>query len=33
MLLTSPVFVEVVELYTLHEGRPPAIFNFQAQAS
>ena len=34
MLLTSLIFVELVEeLYTLHGGRPPAIFNFQPQAS
>ena len=26
MLLTSLTFVELVELYTLHEERPPAIF-------
>ena len=30
-LLTSLVFVELVELYTLHGERPPAIFNFQAR--
>ena len=29
---TSLIFVEVVELYTLHGEQPPAIFNFQAQA-
>ena len=34
MLLTLLIFVEFVEeLYTLHWERPPAIFNFQAQAS
>ena len=26
MLLTSLIFVELVELYTLHGERPPAIF-------
>ena len=33
MLLTSLIFVELVELYTLHGERPPAIFDFQARAS
>ena len=29
MILTSLIFVELIELYTLHGERPPAIFNFQ----
>ena len=33
MLLTSLIFVELVELYTFHGKRPPAIFNFQARTS
>ena len=33
MLLTSLIFVELVELYSRHGERPPAIFNFQARAS
>ena len=34
MLLTSLIFVELVEeLYTLDGERPAAIFNFQARAS
>ena len=33
MFLTSLIFVELVELYTLHGERPPAFFNFQARPS
>ena len=32
MLITLLIFVELVELYTLHGERPPAICNFQARA-
>ena len=32
-LLTSLIFVELVELYILLGERPPAIFSFQARAS
>ena len=33
MSLMTLIFVELVELYTLHGERPPAIFNFQERAS
>ena len=33
MSLTSLIFVQLVELYTIHGERLPAIFNFQARVS
>ena len=32
MLLTSLIFVTLVEMYNLHGARLPAICNFQARA-